>query len=280
VSTIHSFSASDPTDSSTIAGRWLENGAFVYFGAMNEPYLYSFRPPRLIADLIAAELPLSAVLRQGDHELYGRPWRLVYLGDPLYRLASSGPLAAWNRQAPESGPNVVPGQDLSKAMEITSAVPALDPAALANDRLQWCLTAAIAELCHSDNSWKPRKNAAVTSTRPRWRSILLSIDRQQLEPVYRPVLDDLVIDSLLHSSSEDHLQTWLTQIPPDQRRPRVWMTLESLAMSRLASFASTGQITAALDLWEALMCHWPARSAFPTQFTERLAAMVDANPPR
>ncbi len=100
VSTIHSFSASDPTDPSTIAGRWLESGAFVYFGAMYEPFLHSFRPPKLIAELIAAELPLSAVLRQGDNELYGRPWRLVYLGDPLYRLTASGLLARLESAGP------------------------------------------------------------------------------------------------------------------------------------------------------------------------------------
>ena len=90
-----------------------------------------------------------------------------------------------------------------------------------------------------------------------------------------------MIDSLLHSRSEDRLQTWLMRIPPDQRRPRVWMTLEWLAMSRLASFASTAQIAPALDLWDDVMRRpWPARSEFPAQFTERLAAMVDADAPR
>ena len=173
VSTIHSFSAADPTDPSTIAGRWLESGAFVYFGAMNEPFLHAFRPPKLIAELIAAELPLSAVLRQADNELYGRPWRLVYLGDPLYRLTSSGSLAAWNRLDPESGSKAVQDQNLSTAMEITSAVPALDPPAADTDRVQWCLTAAIAELCNSVHSWKPHENAAKTSAKPPgWRSIL------------------------------------------------------------------------------------------------------------
>ncbi len=47
VSIIHSFSAADPLDPSTIAGRWLENGVYIYFGAMNEPYLNAFRCPKL-----------------------------------------------------------------------------------------------------------------------------------------------------------------------------------------------------------------------------------------
>ena len=90
VSIIHSFSAADPLDPSTIAGRWLENGAYVYFGAMNEPYLHAFRCPKLVAELAALEIPLSAVLRQGEYESFGRPWRLVYLGDPLYQFSRDG----------------------------------------------------------------------------------------------------------------------------------------------------------------------------------------------
>ena len=83
---IHSHSAADPTDPSTIAGRWLANGAFLFFGAMNEPFLDSFRLPRLVGDLIARNLPLVAAVRQTPGESRGYPWRLVFLGDPLYRI--------------------------------------------------------------------------------------------------------------------------------------------------------------------------------------------------
>ena len=38
----------DPTNPETIAGRWLAQGAFVYFGSVNEPFLLSFRTPRLV----------------------------------------------------------------------------------------------------------------------------------------------------------------------------------------------------------------------------------------
>ena len=85
VSMIHSFSAANPTDPQTIAGRWLANGAYVYFGSVQEPFLPAFRPPGLVAELIAADVPLVAALRQGEGEPCGFPWRLVYLGDPLYR---------------------------------------------------------------------------------------------------------------------------------------------------------------------------------------------------
>ena len=166
-------------------------------------------------------------------------------------------------------------------MEITPAVPALDPSATEPDRLQWCLTGAIAGLCRSENDLRSNHNAVATSAEQlRWRSILLSMT-PRLEPINRPILDELVIDSLLHSRSVDRLQTWLLRIPPDQRRPRVWMTLERLAMSLLARFATTAEIAPALDLWDDVMRRpWPTRSEFPAQFTERLAAMVHADAPR
>ena len=86
VAMIHSFSAADLTDPGTIAGRWLANGAYVYFGSVSEPYLPAFRPPGLVTELVAADVPLVAALRQSEGEPFGFPWRLIYLGDPLYRV--------------------------------------------------------------------------------------------------------------------------------------------------------------------------------------------------
>jgi hypothetical protein len=91
VAMIHSFSAVNPADPETLAGRWLAQGAFIYFGSVNEPFLPAFRRPRLVAELMAAEVPMVAALRQGEFEAFGFPWRLVYLGDPLYRLDAAAP---------------------------------------------------------------------------------------------------------------------------------------------------------------------------------------------
>jgi len=89
VGMIHSFSAADLTDPGTLAGRWLANGAYVYYGAVHEPFLLAFRPPGLVSELIAADVPLVAAMRQGELEPFGFPWRLIYLGDPLYRVGHS-----------------------------------------------------------------------------------------------------------------------------------------------------------------------------------------------
>jgi hypothetical protein len=131
VAMIHSFSAANPADPQTIAGRWLENGAYVYFGAVQEPFLVAFRPPGLVSELIAADVPLVAALRQSEREPCGFPWRLVYLGDPLYRagreprdknaLATAGKTdgskgpeqtgAQWSWWSSASGPSNLPERE-------------------------------------------------------------------------------------------------------------------------------------------------------------------------
>ncbi|MFO0911054.1 MAG: hypothetical protein U0794_22400 [Isosphaeraceae bacterium] len=71
----HSFSAAAPDDSQTIAGRWLANGAFIFFGSVNEPYLQGFRTPTLIANALSENLPLVAAVRKTAVEPFGQPWR-------------------------------------------------------------------------------------------------------------------------------------------------------------------------------------------------------------
>ncbi len=88
---IHSFSAQQPKDSSTLAGRWLENGAFVYYGSAQEPFLSAFRTPELVASLLLEGLPFVAAARILPEELapMGNCWRLVYFGDPVYRITET-----------------------------------------------------------------------------------------------------------------------------------------------------------------------------------------------
>jgi hypothetical protein len=86
VAMIHSHSAANLSDPDTIASRWLSNGAYIFFGAVHEPFLIAFRTPGLVTELIADDVPLVAALRQSESETFGFPWRLTYLGDPLYRI--------------------------------------------------------------------------------------------------------------------------------------------------------------------------------------------------
>ena len=90
VAFIHSYSAADPYDPETLAGRWVANGAFAYYGSVNEPFLLAFRTPALVADLFSRGLPLAAVLRRVAGETFSQPWRLMLVGDPLYRWQAPG----------------------------------------------------------------------------------------------------------------------------------------------------------------------------------------------
>lgn len=86
----HSNSAADPYNKDTIAGRWLENGAYIYFGSVSEPYVQSFNAPsEITADLLFGR-PLSQCLRK-DSGSWSSPWKLMFIGDPMYGLSPKAP---------------------------------------------------------------------------------------------------------------------------------------------------------------------------------------------
>ena len=131
VSMIHSFSAANPNEPATIAGRWLANGAYVYFGSAHEPYVQSFRTPELLADLLDAGLPFGASVRMLAEESppFGNCWRLAYLGDPLFRIDPKGipervaewsPVTGWSsyEAPPEPSADADPFAVLSWAIKL------------------------------------------------------------------------------------------------------------------------------------------------------------------
>ncbi|MBW4495604.1 MAG: hypothetical protein KME26_21475 [Oscillatoria princeps RMCB-10] len=76
---IHSWSATEPEDPNTVGGRWLENGAYVYVGSVNEPYLSAFIPPKLMVKRLLRSSPFLISARQ----LESQPWKITTVGDPL-----------------------------------------------------------------------------------------------------------------------------------------------------------------------------------------------------
>lgn len=76
---IHSWSATTPDDRNTIAGKWLENGAYAYVGSVHEPYLAAFVTPKIISDRLSASTPFLMASRL----LESRPWKITTIGDPL-----------------------------------------------------------------------------------------------------------------------------------------------------------------------------------------------------
>ncbi len=82
-----SGSAANPALIGTIAGRWLLNGAYVYYGAATEPYAPSFNAAQTVAQTLVARGTYAKAFQRKDTlpEQFRKPWRLVYVGDPLAR---------------------------------------------------------------------------------------------------------------------------------------------------------------------------------------------------
>lgn len=80
---IHSWSAAFPDDLNTVAGRWLDNGAYFYVGSVHEPYLGAFIPPKIIAERLSLSAPFITAVRH----LELKPWKVTTIGDPLTAIA-------------------------------------------------------------------------------------------------------------------------------------------------------------------------------------------------
>jgi hypothetical protein len=310
VAMIHSFSAADLTDRQTIAGRWLAQGAFVFFGSVHEPFVLAFRPPGLVADVIEAGAPLVAALRQGESEPFGFPWRLVYLGDPLYRPWIPREQPEPSRNADHQGSPPSDARISAAAWQGLALEYARWPATLVTagdtpmrsssgrlafdsdqDRLQWCLDTAIGNLTkpltrnHSAGNGKGPQTETGQYRAVEWLSELRAVRRERLLPRLKSIYDDLLIDGLEETGALVELQARLAAIPPDECGPRVWSAMERSAMGRLARLAGTGSssdsLAGALDLWdEVIRLPWPKGCEFPAQVTERVAALIAVDPSR
>lgn len=79
VSFTHSFSAQYVNAPNSISGQWLDEGAFGYIGAMDEPNLGAFVPPSVLFARLVAGGAWGYAPRLDNAE----PWKVQVLGDPL-----------------------------------------------------------------------------------------------------------------------------------------------------------------------------------------------------
>jgi hypothetical protein len=249
---IHSYSAANPADPQTIAGRWLAGGAYVYFGSMYEPFLQSFQTPDRVAARIAEGIPLGAVLRKLPPEPFGQPWRLLYLGDPLYRvrpddrprLDAWDPVATWPHYDEAASPGGGASDDA---------------------RLIWALKVAIARLRRDPG------RARQTDLTPG----LLAIDRKRLAPPLRPIRDALVIDALLQADRLDDLVANLARIPAAEQSPSVRRHWEGALMALVQRLTSARDLESAQPLWAGAI-RTAAPRAFLEQMTTRVGSLADS----
>lgn len=84
---VHSYSAAAPAARTTIGGRWLERGAFAYYGSTSEPTLAAFVASKTVAVRMASGAAWGAAPRYDD----GQAWKLTVIGDPLFTLGPPAP---------------------------------------------------------------------------------------------------------------------------------------------------------------------------------------------
>lgn len=81
---IHSWSAVTPGARETVAGRWLERGAYAYMGSVHEPFLNAFIPPELVTRRLLSLYPWAHAPRYDRSQ----PWKIALFGDALLTLGA------------------------------------------------------------------------------------------------------------------------------------------------------------------------------------------------
>ena len=82
----HSFSAADPWNVNTLAGRAIVGGTYWYFGSVHEPYVQAFAQPTGMALRVLAGTPVAFAARRLRGQPMSTPWKLMLIGDPLFTL--------------------------------------------------------------------------------------------------------------------------------------------------------------------------------------------------
>jgi hypothetical protein len=86
---IHSFSAMFPGNRDTVAGRWLERGAYFYVGSVHEPFLSAFLPTPTVTARLLSGAAYGAAVRVERPDL----WKVTVLGDPLTTVLPAATIA-------------------------------------------------------------------------------------------------------------------------------------------------------------------------------------------
>ena len=270
---IHSFSAANPTDPSTIAGRWLANGAFVYFGSINEPFLQAFRTPTLVVDLLVEHLPLIAALRNTSVEPYGGPWRLEYLGDPLFRLKPRrlGVLRPAASQSADSRPTgVMPGRVAADQLPPSgSIVDGIDPI---KEGLKASFQAAIdAALLLASRRDVDLQDPMISATVARFTNL----DRASLDPADQQIYDSALADLLFTARRRGELRSRIELIRPSQRAPDLSRWLDAILAGEFAWIVKGGDFQRIITTWSRVI-HAPTTSGdFRRLTTARVGAVAD-----
>lgn len=109
---VHSFSLARPDDPETLGAAWLREGVYAYAGAVAEPFLAAFIPPRFLLERLANLVPFLVAARQVEG-LFSPPWRVMTYGDPL--MLAAPPHRHRVPRVPPPAAELVAGRDLRDA---------------------------------------------------------------------------------------------------------------------------------------------------------------------
>jgi hypothetical protein len=97
---IHSWSMRSPESPGTVAGCWLQRGAYAYVGSTDEPTLAAFVPPEELVRRWTAGVPFLVAARRWDDS---PAWKVNTFGDPLMRCRRPGAAAPRAAEPAEYG---------------------------------------------------------------------------------------------------------------------------------------------------------------------------------
>lgn len=213
---VHSFSAAVIGERTTVGGRWLERGAYAYFGSTQEPTLAAFLPTPAVAGRLALSIPWAAAVRFDNDP---PAWKVATIGDPLITL---GPRAPESTQPfPLQGAQDLQDllADAIKAKDFAAAIDTLT--LLGRDKDAARLAAAL--LADDPRAFTPKVAAAAILPLAR------AHDTQTLVKAYAHLTADLAADgarrdalwhacapSLSGTPSEAVLEALRANLRPDQ----------------------------------------------------------------
>lgn len=103
---VHSFSAENVADKRSIARRFLDNGAYVYVGSVDEPFLQAFQTPTQFLQRMLSLAPIAAAARHDASPV----WKINIYGDPLTTLGQPP------ERKDDAGPELPDATDLDAQM--------------------------------------------------------------------------------------------------------------------------------------------------------------------
>lgn len=133
---VHSWSFRSPMTDSTIAGQWLEHGAYAYVGSSHEPLLGAFVPPKALAQRCANAVPFLIAARHWTGAFAG-PWRINTYGDPLMLHLGPEQMNITRREPTESDTPTLKAMVQAAFERLQSEDAEFDDFARAAQRLRW-----------------------------------------------------------------------------------------------------------------------------------------------